>query len=344
MMMITILNMKKEILLKYLKLLTGSVLAIAFANALSLRFSYAAGIITLLTIQDTRKETLQITLKRVIIFVIMTGISVVVFTNTGYTLPAFAIVMVPYLFLCFALKMKEAIAPIAVLCTHYISEQSSGPDIVLNEFLILAVGAGTGIFLNIFVPDNKMTIRRRLRETEDKMREIFSSMAAGIENYAEMSQSDEFFNEVDTMLRELRKEAVTYSNNHFLRADDYYYEYVGMRMEQCRLMKQIYQDIAGLSMVPEQAKRVADYFYEISRDFHETNNAEILLEHLEKLYDYFRKDPLPLSRAEFENRALLFHIIESMRNLVTLKKMFYLKYNDNREIVTAATDNNDGEK
>jgi uncharacterized membrane protein YgaE (UPF0421/DUF939 family) len=331
--------MNKENVLKCLKLLVGSVLAIAFADVLSLRFSYAAGIITLLTIQDTRKETLQIALKRVIIFIVMTGISVVVFSSTGYTLLAFTIVMVPYLFACFELKMKEAIAPIAVLCTHYISEQSCEPDMILNEFLILAVGAGTGIFLNMFVPDNKMTMRRKLKETEDKMREIFSSMAAGIENHANMSQSDEFFNEVDAMLQELRKEAVTYSNNHFLSSDDYYFEYVGMRMEQCRLLKQIYQDIAGLSMVPEQAKRVAEYFYEISRDFHEMNNAEMLLDHLEKLYDYFRKASLPLSRAEFENRALLFHIIESMRTLVTLKKTFYLKHNDDQDIVAAATEN-----
>ncbi len=316
-------KMKKDKFLKYIKLLLGAVAAIGTANVLSLKFAYAAGIITLLTIQDTKKETLQIAFKRIVIFAVMTLISIAVFSVGGYTLSAFAAVMVPYLFVCMKLRMKEAIAPIAVLCTHYISEQSCAPDMILNEFLILALGAGIGIFLNMFIPDNQITMKRELREIENKMRQIFASMASGIENHKDMARSDRFLDEVDELLKELRRDAIEYSNNHLLSSDDYYYEYVIMRMEQCKLLKQIYRDIAGLSMVPEQAKKVADYFHEIGIVFHETNNAEKLIEHLDELYEYFRNDRLPVTREEFENRALLFHIIESMRSLVALKKQFY---------------------
>ncbi len=316
--------MKKDALLKYIKLLLGSVAAIGIGQMLSLRYAYAAGIITLLTIQDTKKETIQITLKRIIIFIVMTVISIVVFKVMGYTFVAYSVVMVPYLLVCILLKMKEAIAPIAVLCTHYVSEKDCSLDMIWNELLILIIGAGIGIILNMFIRDNKIVMRKKLQAIENKMREIFSSMAFGIEQHQMMYKTDEFFDEIDSMLKDLKKEAITYTNNHLMSSNDYYYEYVLMRMEQCRLLKQIYQDIAGLSMVPEQAKKVADYFYEISIDFHETNNAEILIEHLDELYKSFRKDQLPLTRAEFENRALLFHIIESMRSLVILKKQFFM--------------------
>ncbi len=316
--------MQKAEWVKYLKLLIGAVLAIAIASVLSLKFAYAAGIITLLTIQDTKKETLRIAVKRIIIFVIMTLISLAVFSNMGYTLCAFGVVMVPYLLVCMLLNMREAIAPIAVLCTHYISEQNCSPEMIWNEFLILMVGAGIGIILNLFIPDNKIIMKRKLQNIEDKMREIFASMAAGIEDYQNTTGSGTFIEEVDSMLDDLKKESIAYGNNHLLSSDEYYYEYVLMRMEQCRLLKQINQDIKGLSMVPEQARKVADYFKEISVAFHETNNAEVLLAHLDELYEYFRSDRLPETREEFENRALLFHIIESMRSLVTLKKIFLL--------------------
>ena len=71
-------KIKTEETIKLIKYVTGSVAAVAavlLAAALQLQFAYAAGIITLLTIQDTKKETVRITAKRMIIFVIMTILS-----------------------------------------------------------------------------------------------------------------------------------------------------------------------------------------------------------------------------------------------------------------------------
>ena len=71
-------KMKTEETIKLIKYVTGSVAAVLLAAALQLQFAYAAGIITLLTIQDTKKETVRITAKRMIIFVIMTILSAVI--------------------------------------------------------------------------------------------------------------------------------------------------------------------------------------------------------------------------------------------------------------------------
>ena len=75
--------MKTEETIKLIKYVTGSVAAVLLAAALQLQFAYAAGIITLLTIQDTKKETVRITAKRMIIFVIMTILSAVIFPLAG---------------------------------------------------------------------------------------------------------------------------------------------------------------------------------------------------------------------------------------------------------------------
>ena len=149
-------KMKTEETIKLIKYVTGSVAAVLLAAALQLQFAYAAGIITLLTIQDTKKETVRITVKRMIIFVIMTILSAVIFPLAGYHVWAFGIVLIPYLFSCMALDMKEAIAPIAVLCTHYVSAKSCSPSMILNEFLILMIGAGIGTLWNLYMPDGDL--------------------------------------------------------------------------------------------------------------------------------------------------------------------------------------------
>ena len=56
------------------------------AKDLQLQFAYAAGIITLLTVQDTKKETVRITAKRMIIFVIMRMITITRFLTSKKTL------------------------------------------------------------------------------------------------------------------------------------------------------------------------------------------------------------------------------------------------------------------
>ena len=77
-------KIKTEETIKLIKYVTGSVAAVLLAAALQLQFAYAAGIITLLTIQDTKKETVRITAKRMIIFVIMT-IYIELEDKTDYT-------------------------------------------------------------------------------------------------------------------------------------------------------------------------------------------------------------------------------------------------------------------
>ena len=174
-------KMKTEETIKLIKYVTGSVAAVLLAAAMQLQFAYAAGIITLLTIQDTKKETVRITVKRMIIFVIMTILSAVIFPLAGYHVWAFGIVLIPYLFSCMALDMKEAIAPIAVLCTHYVSAKSCSPSMILNEFLILMIGAGIGTLWNLYMPDGRRQLLEYQKTVDDKIVYILYRMAIYID-------------------------------------------------------------------------------------------------------------------------------------------------------------------
>ena len=77
-------KIKTDEVIKLIKYVTGSVAAVLLAAALQLQFAYAAGIITLLTIQDTKKETVRVTAKRLVIFIRMTILSAVIFPLAGY--------------------------------------------------------------------------------------------------------------------------------------------------------------------------------------------------------------------------------------------------------------------
>ena len=315
-------KIKTDEVIKLIKYVTGSVAAVLLAAALQLQFAYAAGIITLLTIQDTKKETVRVTAKRLVIFIIMTILSAVIFPLAGYHVWAFGIVLIPYLLCCMALDMREAIAPIAVLCTHYISTQSCSPVMIMNEFLILIIGAGIGTLWNLFMPDGRRQLLNYQKIVDDKMVYILRRMALYIELEDKSDYTGSCFDDLDAMLADLKKEALRYMNNHLITEDDYYYEYMLMRARQCDILKRIYADIIRLTATQEQGKKLADFIKKTAEEFAEQNDVSTLLSELEKLHSDYERQELPVTRQEFENRSMLYHILEDMKAFLEIKKKF----------------------
>ena len=71
-------------MLKMVKIAIGSVISIFLADMMGLSYSTSAGIITLLTIQDTSRETIAISAKRIGAFLVAAVLSYVVFQFFGY--------------------------------------------------------------------------------------------------------------------------------------------------------------------------------------------------------------------------------------------------------------------
>lgn len=308
--------------LKFFKLTIGAIAAFAIAQLIGLSYAPAAGIITLLTITDTRRETLRITLKRLIIFALMTMLSVLTFPITGYNILGFSLIIIPYLLVCLLLNMNEAIAMIAVLCTHFISSGSCSPSMIINEFLLLLIGAGIGIVLNWFMPSNINKIRARQKEIDKRMLHILHRMSIYLLREDKSDYTGSCFQETEALLKDLQWEAMQYIGNHFHTSHDYFLRYMKMRTMQCEILKRIYHDIMRIHWIPQQAAPLSHYFEDISREFSEVNDVVQLLEKSEQLFEHYRQESLPQTRTEFENRALLYHMLFDVQMMIQLKYDF----------------------
>lgn len=311
--------------LKWGKLIVGAVLACLIADWIGLQYYAAAGIITLLTIQDTKKETIRIALKRLLIFVIMTGLSAVIFPLVGYDIVGFGIILIPYLFICLALKMPEAIAPIAVLCTHYMSSKSCSLSLIENEFLILLIGAGIGVALNLFMPNNKKKILEFQKETDDKIIGILHRMSLNIIKEDRTDYTGSCFEDLDAVLIALEREARFYMDNHVTRSDDYFLRYMNMRLRQCARLKEMYADIRNMDVIVTQAEPISEFLEKIASEFSEENDVEELLRETETLIENYRKNMLPTTREEFEARAILFDFLSNTKAFLQIKRDFCMQ-------------------
>lgn len=310
--------------MKWIKLIIGAFLACVIADLLGLQYYAATGIITLLTIQDTRKETFVITLKRIVIFVIMTVLSAIVFPITGFCLIGFGTILIPYLFLCLWLKMPEAIAPIAVLCTHYMGSESCSWDMIQNEFLILVIGAGIGILCNAFMPDNRKKLLKFQKQTDEKIIGILHRMSINLLKEDKSEYTGSCFAELEEVLGSLKKEAMTYMANHVTDPDDYFLQYMNMRMRQCGRLRELYGSIMRIRLVVEEARPISQFLEKIANEFSEENDVESLLLELEQLTASYKTSELPSSREEFESRAILFEMLSNIKTFLQIKREFVM--------------------
>ena len=98
-----------------------------------------------------------------------------------------------------------------------------------------------------------------------------------------------------------------------------------MRARQCNILKRIYADIVRLTANQEQGKKLAAFIQRVAAEFAEENDTAALLSELETLQHYYEMQRLPVSREEFENRSMLYHILEDMKVFLEIKREFMTK-------------------
>ena len=54
----------------------------------------------------------------------------------------------------------------------------------------------------------------------------------------------------------------------------------------------------------------------------ERTRPQTLLSELERLHHHYEQQQLPVTRQEFENRSMLYHILEDMKAFLDIKKDF----------------------
>ena len=94
-------------MLKLVKIAVGSAASIFLADMMGLSYSTAAGIITLLTIQDTSRETIAISVKRIFAFLLATFFSYMVFQLVGYHVFAYGIFLFLFIACCALLRISD---------------------------------------------------------------------------------------------------------------------------------------------------------------------------------------------------------------------------------------------
>lgn len=336
-------RIKKVNPLFLLKAGIGSAAAILLAEVLGLSFSPSAGIITLLTLQNTKKETLMVAARRFLSFLLALLLALLVYQSLGYTSFAFGIFVLLFAGLCYLFQLVEGISMNAVLMTHFLIEKRMDFPLIINEGFLLLLGMGIGILINFIMPNYKKIIRMKQLVLEEEIKRMLRSLGSALKNKEEEAplsaekagfhpdrqpgdgNSKLDFTPLDTLIEELINKAYEDAGNTLLSDTRYLIVYLEMRKLQVEVLKEIGDLIRQIPVLLKQAYPIAAFMERTAYCFHELNNVEGLLKELDQVFLHYKKEPLPADREEFEYRAVLFMILKQLEYFLVLKQNFVLE-------------------
>ena len=229
-------SINKIVFLNSIKIILAAIGAISLAEFLDLAYSISAGVVAILTIQPTKKETIETALNRFYAFVVSLVLAYICFSVLDFRIAGFLVYLAIYVVICQIRHWNYAMTMNAVLISHFVSHGVMNVDTVTNELLIFVIGLGTGVVANLHLRKKADAIEELKQEADDQIVSILHRMSERIVNVDMIDDNGECFIELRKMIRKAKNLAEENFLNQFNRDDRYDIEYIMMRDRQCQVL------------------------------------------------------------------------------------------------------------
>ncbi len=315
-----------------IKLICAALLSIGIAELLELEFVASAGVISLLTIMPTKKETLKTAGIRFLAFAVALFIAFGSYSLFGYNIKAFALFLIVFIPVCQLCKWSYALTICSVIVSHFLILGDMSIEHVMNEVLIFTIGVGIGVIANLHLRKDVGYIEQLKAETDAEMKSILAGMAEHILDAENSDYNGELLHQLRKSIRNAKNVADRNYNNQFRTTDIYDIEYIRMRDKQCMVIHEMYKIVRHIDTTPSTAHLISDFLKYMSDTYHKDNDGKLTMEKFKEMDLEMKSRPLPAERKEFEDRAMLFNLMRKIEEFVTLKIEFSERFKDKENV------------
>lgn len=314
--------------LRTVKTALSAMLAYIVADLLHLLYPTAAGIIAVLSVTNTKRSSWITGFSRLASLALATAVSLVVFNLLGYTPLAFGLYLLLFIPLAVRLGLSEGIVVSSVLATHYLVEQRMDLAIILNEFLLMGLGVGFALLMNLYMPD----VEKRLKENQQVIESEFRTILRGLSVCLTSEEPVDLTENCDQLLLyidESQNWAVQHAENRLFSSGSYYLEYLQMRRLQMHTLRDMVEVVQFISAAARrdqlqvsQIENLQQLLLFTAENLAEENDSQEFKAMIQETLADYRQQPLPTTREEFEIRASLFQLLQLFQNFIEIKVSF----------------------
>lgn len=308
-----------------LKTAVAAGIAMLISETIHLDYFVFAAIIAILSIQETRKKSIRASYERVMASLLAIGMGAAMFTLLGYSPVTLTLYFVIFIPLVQQLKLQDGLITSVVILTHLYTEAQFSLELFINELLLIAIGVGVGLVVNMYMPTLDREIERIKDSIDRSLAVLFYDVAACVETGVYNNHSMMLIKTRD-YLKEGKDLALRRMGNSIgKRNEDMDYLYFRMRERQYDILKRVADNAREITMVVNEAKPVATFLRRVGDHVNEQADASIFLQELEEMIEHYRKNvPLPTTREEFEVRSSLLNILSDVKSYLILKERYIL--------------------
>lgn len=296
------------------KMIFAAICSICVAQLFNLDFAISAGIVAILTIQPSKRETFSTAIARFYGFVIAIVISFICFKIFGITTLGFFVYLAIYVFICQKFRWYSAIAMNSVLISHFLSIGVMNFQTIVNESLIFLIGVLFGILVNLHLHKNTKEMNRLKNLLTEQVQKIINRMSQRIIDQNLQNYDGKCFIQLNKDFY-LAKEIADVNYKNQLKKDDSEIKYLENLGNQIGILYEMYKRVKNIKTQPSTAKIISDFLQKVSLEYPIQNN-EILLNEFNELWNEMKNRPLPQTRQEFEDRAELFTLLELIEEFI----------------------------
>jgi uncharacterized membrane protein YgaE (UPF0421/DUF939 family) len=304
-----------------MKTALGAAIAIYLAQLIGLEYYVSAGILTILCIQPTKKKSVRAAFSRFVASMIAIAFAYVFFELGTYNPAMLGLLIVLFIPVLVSLGFSDGFVSSAVILLHLYDAKNLTAGLFLNEVLLMLIGFGTALLVNMYMP----SIENKLASYRKEIERLYSSIFKEITIYLRQGESDwsgKELVEAEKLLDKAKALAYQDVENHLLRHENKYYHYFDMREQQLQIIERILPKITALPVIVGQTQLVADFLEDLSEHVHSGNTAHQYIDKLERVKANFAEMPLPDTHEKFLAMADLNAIIQEMETYLEIKQTY----------------------
>ena len=296
-------------------------ISISIAQLLSVTNIASAGILTILCIQPSRKKSVESAWHRFLACILAIIFSIVFFELLGYSPIVLGILLAIFIPTTLILKIEKGIMTSTVITLNLYGFGTIKVDFIYDQFLLIIIGIGTGLLVNLYMPSLDKPLREKQKQLEKNFKVILHEIALYIREQ-HMDWDGKEITEVEEILNKAEELVERDRENHMLRDEHSFANYFRMRKKQFELLQRMLPLVTRLPKKDNVSERFASFFEKLSEAVHPGNTAILFLDELMDIESEFKKEELPVTQEEFETRASLFQLLHDIEEYLRIKNKF----------------------
>ena len=317
----------RKTLLLAVKIGLGSSIAIYAAQMLHLDNAVSAGTVTLLTLMTSKWETIRLSAARLATVILTLLMVWIIFPHISSMWIAYGVLLTLVVFIAESFGWRATISVNAVAAAHLLTNQDFSAAAIGNEFLLVLIGVILAMVLNLFHANysHRQKIISDMRDTETGLQAILKELAAYLSGDEARHNVWDDIRALENRIQGYIKSAYEYQENTFQSHPEYYISYFEMRHDQCRILHNLNNEMVKIRSMPKQAVIIAEYLLYLAEYVIEINHPTRQITRLGEIFGAMRNGEPPKTSDEFEDRALMYHILMDIQDFLTYKADFVSK-------------------